>query len=453
MNAQSPIYPFTQMATAETIEWGPPHKSHLDFKEAAMLSNVLRRNHLVRELCISCPMAPEAAAAIAAAMREHPSLSVVRFKGQQLSQPELQLLADAAFSLPALRTFQMKESGIEAPLMRHICAEAGAHENLQRLCLSKNTIATTQLPDISALFRDKHNWESLRFMDCGLDEHGITHIARQLGAQPKLCRFHLQGNVPDKGLYPAFSEAVLNTKSQNLMSVFPNTPPIQRLCEQNETYQQDVLNKLRHVFLNKLGASVTTNAQALHLLPSLRESLRVSRFQTQFETYMKELPPLPAAPSTQNILRRSNSLKQCAAENPANWQHAEDLLSQLEAQGETINHAWLNKTTPQGETLLTCGLAGGGKAFVEALNERGITLRANELLHPQNKHQPNAALRALIELNNCNALFGFNNWQGASAEEMKALYRVLPPESRADVQYHQLANSLGEHAAAQNHAR
>jgi hypothetical protein len=431
---------FAGMEHATSIHWEQLSHRELTTFDARKLADILRHNPHVEALHISTPITEDGALALAEAIKGHPRLQDLHFKAPHLAQHALEALATASLSLPQLHTFQMKEAGIEAPLMRHICELAGSHPTLHSLCLSKNAIAPEQLADVSTLFRN-HHWQRIRLMDCGLDESGLTTLARNLGEQPLLCRFHLQGNVADRGQYPAFSDAVIASGSKNLLSTFPATDRLKACSAAIEAECDAVVGKLRGVPLNEQGASVVTNAQAIARLPAIGQMMRSTRFEEYFKVYMRELPPLPATLSTAALLRPANRLKQCPAENPANWREPEALLRRLEEAGETIDAAWLDRHTRQGESLLSCGLAGGGAKFVQALNSRGIQLRGDYLLDEQQK--PKEALRTLIALDNCPALFGLENWQGATSSELQQTLKAIPPEQRSHIgNRHLLAQQL-----------
>lgn len=431
--------------SAAVIDWSPSDKHWLNEERAGQLATVIRSNTKLRTLKISTDVSDEAAQILAEAIAHHPSIKDFHLARQTLSQESLTLLADAALGLPQLENFQMKAVGMLAPLQKNICAQAAAHPSLHSICLSKNVIAPEALPDIHAMVQNNHHWQRIRLMDCELDTSQISDIATHLGHQPDLCRFHMQhrpdGAAPDSPEKDAIGAALIATQSKNLLSVFPNNAAVSAYCAQNKAENTQLLDEVVTALKCEQAASVAINARVKECLPSLKFLSTGSDRYDDCLTYLHEIPPMKKDGATYDLLAAGNHLQQCAAENPDSWQNPKTLLAQMENHGATIDISWLQQHTPQGESLLLCGITCGRHNFIEALQERGITLNQETLLDENGQQTPE--MQALFACGVANAVFCAENWQKAGLQDYRAVASTLTEEQRGQIgNFHRLQSTL-----------
>lgn len=389
------------------------------------------------ELDIATPLDDASAYTLARSMRANPELRSFRLIEQaQLSQDALRELADAALSSPALERLQLRDVGLERATIGHICGQAAQHEALTSICLSKHDLSAN-VDDLCNMLHAKRNWQRVRLMDCRLDEPAATRIAQSLGAQPDLCRFHMQHNIPDKQDYPAINEALKATGSVNLLSVLPSGAAMAGFLSANKAACEQSLDDAMASWREERSLTMRQNARMAKRLPAMPFIARNADERHVCEDYLAAIPAWDG--TAQGLLGKTNYLGQCPAEKPATWQNPDAVLDAADA--PLVE--WLRQEIPSGGgNLLACGLAFNPQGMVQALNGRGVQLRHAQLLTPQGK--PDTILSALLEEGTHAALFGAENWEGAKPAELRAVLGALSPAQREAIpNRYQLLAELG----------
>lgn len=377
----------------------------------------------------------ETAYSIAEDIRANPTLREFRLSEQdQLSRTAQMELIDAALSCPHLKKLYLRKLNLDAPALKHICEGASQISTLHSLDLSKNDLSQN-LGDINAMLGSKQNWRLLRFMECGLDEVSITSMARSLGEQPDLCRFHMQMNLDDSKTYPAISEALIATGSTNLLSAIPSERTLEQYMAANKAKSDDIYRILT-TRDDEAPLTVAQNVALTRQLPSIEF---LNRHQGGYDTCLNYLGNIPTwkGNSAEALLAPKNYALQCAAENPQTWHNPEKVL---DAADRPIQ-AFIEQRTPLGESLLDCGIICNPRGMVLALNHHQVQLRHDALLDDAGKKTP--LFEKMIEQGSQAALFTKSNWKGASPRELQTVLGALTPDERATIPgRHVLMNQL-----------
>lgn len=252
------------------------------------------------------------------------------------------------------------------------------HEQLNDDDIVALAEALTQNTDIKGLWLE-HNV---------FGDKGALALAKMLETNTTLTKLCLGNNAFGDVGTAALEEAVLGNKN---MIVTVLTPAAEAHCKANWKKILDLAALIEHVIdLRDMPSIWYDVAERLSTLELFVVDQR--RVITEFKAFLETLPTIAIdQPFTLSDLLHA----QCdyaPIDNPRTWEQWDEVVA--------------------------------------ALNEQGIYLRSAELLEGK---KPNALLQRAIDYGKVKELFTPTNWQNASANELSAVLRALPPEAKETI--------------------
>lgn len=131
-------------------------------------------------------------------------------------------------------------------------------------------------------------------------------------------------------------------------------------------------------------------------------------------------------------LHEKNADGLCLLDNPRTLRRIGEVHEALKQQGEAVDAALLDTTRADSTTVWHGVCAAGALGeVIDILQEKGMALRHAQLF--DGAGQPTPLLQSATEWMQVPAVFSYQNWKGATAEELEKTLKQLPEEASEQV--------------------
>lgn len=352
------------------------------------------------------------------AMQESPRMERLYFRQCDITKAVALRMAEVIRSHPTLNEVNLFDTGLSEKNARIIAEAVNQNPNIREMTAACNKL--------------------------GEEHKGFDAIAEVLAGNRNLASCTFSYVTPVGTDITSIVEAFSGSK--NIMYCNPDADSMKEQCEDNKNAANDLVVKVRagiaqlsvadifaidqrrNAVLKQMGVKFVNRGEGR------REIKRLSNFLTA-------LPVVEINDALEpEDLVQPNDEGFTPLDNPETWRQLPAISEQLVKNNRPLPLELLNGNNRDGESYLTGGILCDSKNSMQALNQQGIFIRGKMLLE---NGTASPLLESLIRNESLACIFTQDNWQGASSQELQAVLRVVPPESKKQVpNLHSLQASL-----------
>lgn len=383
-----------------------------------------------------------------------------------LNRWELQELIGEIPTLPKLRKLDLWNASLDGYMVGILADAISQRTDIEELNFNKVPLEEAGVRRLAKAMLPNKGMKKLYFSFCDLEEKEIAPLLESVEKLKGLEGLHLNGNewsqaMHDRigdtlaqhrnlaalGLMPStqrphpnhddshFADALLGHPHPNLVTMNGlRAPQINGLLGRNIQLMQEnkkTLGMMMSLYEDYAAtAKEVTPEQLFHIegqLAALRHSTSSPNTMIPYETFLRALPQLTKGePLTLEGLYTRDAEGFTPLENPLTWREHPELLETI-AQAGNLDKS--DRRTAKGTSLLQAAFEYlPAQDVLTTLNRHGMRIDKAMLLDSDDAPKP--LLETLIRKGEVGACFTPENWRGGSMDELKALVRALPEETR-----------------------
>lgn len=383
---------------------------------------------------------------IAHALRGNTSLKTLTLSVNNMSDDAAAAFSSVLKNHPTFEDFQCAGNPMLSDVgIGQLAHSLGTCKNLRSVNFNTNPIGNGGAAAIGQMMRKSPNLEKLNVASCGIDKDPgkAVHIASAIPFCPKLFMLHVADTGVPQGQNVADAcEGIVNTDTNpNLFTVSPNGSHLSRLARQNDLYAEAAFRPIERG-INQLSTMKTVHLARIEPLQPIlsnigyRASIKVDSAKlATAKAYLQSPPEIDITSLTLESLTAQDDNGFTPLDHPLTWRRIGEIATALEANDTPLTQNFLNGRNSRGESWLECGLASAPEKLIPVLNNRGIQLRAEDLIFQNAKGETvtKLPLDAVLASGKVETLFTLDNLRGASQQELSRLYDAVPEAAQTRI--------------------